>query len=125
MNNETTATVERRDRVAIIHVVGDVTTFAEEAIQQAYQDATVVGTRAIILDFRAADYINSAGIAILIGIVTQARRAGLRISVTGLSSHFQKIFSMVGLTQYAGMYPTLEDALANCAETPKTWPNPL
>lgn len=111
MDSETTATVEQRDQVAIIHVAGDVTTFAEETIQQAYQTATTAGARVIILNFRATDYINSAGIAILIGLVTQARRAGQRIGVTGLSAHFQKIFSMVGLTQYAELYQTLEDAL--------------
>ncbi len=113
MSDESIAIVERKNGTAIIHLAGDVTTFAEESIQQAYQDATTAGARVIILDFHATDYINSAGIAILIGLVTQARRAGQRICVTGLSAHFQKIFSMVGLTQYAEMYQTLEDALAH------------
>lgn len=113
MGDEITATIEQRNGTAVIHLAGDVTTFAEETIQQAYQDATATGAGVIILNFRATDYINSAGIAIIIGIVTQARRARQRILVAGLSSHFQKIFNMVGLAQYAEIYQTLDDALAH------------
>lgn len=113
MSDEIIATVEQRERMAIIHLAGDVTTFAEETIQQAYREATEPGSKVIALNFRDTDYINSAGIAILIGIVTQARRAGQRVLVAGLSSHFQKIFSMVGLAQYAEIYRTLDDALAH------------
>jgi len=112
MSDEITATVEQRDGTAVIHLSGDVTTFAEETIQRAYQDATATGARVIVLNFRATDYINSAGIAILIGIITQARRTGQRVRVAGLSAHFQKIFGMVGLTRYAEIYQTLDDALA-------------
>jgi len=112
MGDGITTTVERRDRVAIIHLAGDVTAFAEESIQQAYEDATAATTRVVVLNFQASDYINSAGIAILIGIITQARRAGQRVRVAGLSAHFQKVFDMVGLTQYAEIHQTLDDALA-------------
>jgi anti-sigma B factor antagonist len=111
MGRETRVTIERRDRVTIIHLAGDVTTFAEETIQQAYQEATAAGARVIAVDFKATDYINSAGIGILIGIVTQARRTGQRVLVAGLSPHFQKILGMVGLTQYVETYQTLEEAL--------------
>ena len=101
----------------IINLAGDVTTFAEEAINQAYHDASSDGARNIIFNFREDDYINSAGIAILIGIVTEARKRDQRLLMTGLSDHFQKIFRMVGLTQYADLYPTLEEALASIEET--------
>jgi anti-anti-sigma factor len=103
--------------VTIIDLAGDVTTFAEEAINQAYQDASSDGARNIIFNFRVDDYINSAGIAILIGIVTEARKRDQRLLMTGLSNHFQKIFRMVGLTQYADLYPSLDDALGSIEQT--------
>lgn len=113
MIDEIIATVERRKRVMVIHLAGDVTAFAEEAIQQAYQQVTEAGVDVIALNFRDTDYINSAGIAILIGVITQARRTGQRVLVAGLSTHFQKIFNMVGLGQYAEVCQTLDDALAH------------
>jgi len=111
MSEEIQVTIRFEKGATIIDLAGDVTTFAEEAIDKAYQTASSDGAHNIIFNFRQNDYINSAGIAILIGIVTEARKRDQRLLMTGLSNHFQKIFRMVGLTQYADLYPTLEEAL--------------
>lgn len=111
MSDEIQVSVRSESNATVIDLVGDVTTFAEEAINQAYQSASSEGAVNIIFNFRENDYINSAGIAILIGVVTEARKRDQKLLMTGLSAHFQKIFRMVGLTQYADLYPSVEDAL--------------
>jgi anti-anti-sigma factor len=116
MSDRIQVTVRFEQGATIIDLAGDVTTFAEDAIHKAYQDASSDGARIIIFNFREHDYINSAGIAILIGIVTEARKRDQRLVMTGLSSHFQKIFRMVGLTQYADLYPAVDEALASLVE---------
>jgi anti-anti-sigma factor len=113
MSEEIQVSVRGEGEATIIDLVGDVTTFAEEAINQAYQSASADGAINIVFNFRENDYINSAGIAILIGVVTEARKRDQKLLMTGLSPHFQKIFRMVGLTQYADLYPSVEDALAS------------
>ena len=113
MSDQIQVMVRFEENATIIDLMGDVTTFAEEAILKAYQDASSDGAHNIIFNFRDNDYINSAGIAILIGVVTEARKRDQRLLMTGLSNHFQKIFRMVGLTQYADLYPTLQEALAS------------
>jgi len=113
MSDDIQVSVRDEDNATIIDLVGDVTTFAEEAITQAYQSASSDGAENIIFNFRENDYINSAGIAILIGVVTEARKRDQKLLMTGLSAHFQKIFRMVGLTQYADLHPTVPDALAS------------
>jgi anti-anti-sigma factor len=117
MNVDIQVTVRFERGATIIDLAGDVTTFAEEAINQAYHNASSDGAHNIIFNFREDDYINSAGIAILIGIVTEARKRDQRLLMTGLSAHFQKIFRMVGLTQYTDVYPTMEEALASIGTT--------
>ena len=112
MSDEIQVSVRGEGAATIIDLAGDVTTFAEEAINQAYQSASADGAVNIIFNFRENDYINSAGIAILIGVVTEARKRDQKLLMTGLSAHFQKIFRMVGLTQYADLYSTVEEALA-------------
>jgi anti-anti-sigma factor len=116
MTDEIQVTVSFERGATIIDLAGDVTTFAEEAINKAYHDASSDGAHNIIFNFREDDYINSAGIAILIGIVTEARKRDQRLLMTGLSIHFQKIFRMVGLSQYADLYPSLKEALASIEE---------
>ena len=117
MSDDIQVTVRFERGATIIDLAGDITMFAEEAINEAYHDASSDGAHNIIFNFREDDYINSAGIAILIGIVTEARKRDQRLLMTGLSGHFQKIFRMVGLTQYANVYPTLEEALASIEAT--------
>jgi anti-anti-sigma factor len=111
MSDEIQVDVEQvNDQTAIIHLVGDVTTFAEKEINNAYKSVSTDGAKNIIFNFRENDYINSAGIAILIGVVTEARKHDQRLLMAMPSSHFQKIFRMVGLTQYADVYSNLEEA---------------
>jgi len=113
MSDEIQISVRWENDTAVIDLLGDVTTFAEDSINQAYQSASSDGAMNIIFNFRENDYINSAGIAILIGVVTEARKRDQKLLMTGLSAHFQKIFRMVGLTQYADLYPSVEEALAS------------
>ena len=112
MSDELQVDVQEVDSyIAVINLVGDVTTFAEKAINEAYKQVSSNGARNIIFNFRENDYINSAGIAILIGVVTEARKKNQRLIMAMPSSHFQKIFRMVGLTQYADIYSNLDEAL--------------
>lgn len=112
MSEEIQVSVRGAGNATVIDLVGDVTTFAEEAINQAYKSASDDGARNIVFNFRENDYINSAGIAILIGVVTEARKRDQKLLMTGLSAHFQKIFRMVGLTQYADLHSSVDEALA-------------
>jgi anti-anti-sigma factor len=112
MNEEIQVSVRWDEKTAIIDLVGDITTFAEKSVRQVSQSALSGGAVNMVFNFRENDYINSAGIAILIGVVTEARKHDQKLIMTGLSSHFQKIFRMVGLTQYADLYPTVDEALS-------------
>jgi len=117
MSDEIQVDVQKvNGKTAIINLAGDVTTFAEKAINEAYQEVSSNGISNIIFNFRENDYINSAGIAILIGVVTEARKKNQRLIMAMPSSHFQKIFRMVGLTQYADIYSSLEEALDETKE---------
>ena len=63
LEDELSVSTRERDGVAIIDLVGDVTTFAEEKINSAYTQVTGQGAKHVLLNFRQNDYINSAGIA--------------------------------------------------------------
>lgn len=112
MPEELKASVRRRSNLAVIQFSGDVTTFAEDVARDAYREATRDGGRNLALDFSLCEYINSAGIAVIIGLVTEARRQDRRVLAFGLSSHYQKIFRMVGLADYVEMCASEEEALA-------------
>lgn len=111
IDDELKVTTRQRDGVWIIDLEGDVTTFAEDAITSAYEKVSGEGAKHIVINSRQSDYINSAGIAILIGVVTEVNRKGQKLAISGLSAHFQKIFRMVGLAQYADIYAGEDEAV--------------
>ena len=106
-------TVRQHGDVSVIGIKGDVTSTTGQPIEDAYHQVTAAGTKKILFVFAADCYINSGGIAILIGILSESKKKDQKIRMTGLTAHFQKIFSMVGLTKYAQILPTEDAALAD------------
>lgn len=112
MNNDLKTTIDQEGSVVIINLSGEVTTFSESEISKAYQSALTKGASNVVLDFDKVNYINSAGIAILIGLVADTKNKGVVLSICGLNPHFQKIFKMVGFSQYTEIFENREAALA-------------
>ncbi len=111
MNKDIEISISNKNDVSIITIKGDVTAITGEAIEKAYQKVSEDGAKKILLCFSKESYINSGGIAILIGMAAESREKGQTIRITGLSDHFQKIFHMVGLTKYTEIFPSEELAL--------------
>jgi len=110
--NERTATTDSGEPVALLSMKGDISSASKEAILGAYHKLGSTVSR-VLLDFTAVDYINSSGIAIIIQMLLEATKAKSRsIGIFGLSSHFDKVFNMVGISKYATIYENEAAALA-------------
>lgn len=110
MANQTKATLRDLPPLTVIDLAGEVTTFAEDAVNGAYKQASEQGAKHILLNFKDVEYINSAGISVIIGLLTEARKSDQALMITGLTAHYTKIFQMMGLAQYAPLYETEEAA---------------
>ena len=86
---------------------GDLDQRAEQAIKQEvdWENGLGGGRRYLILNMHELNYINSAGMALLIRIARAGRKNGYHTFVCGVSTHYQKLFRMVGLTEYVMLYP--------------------
>ena len=106
--------ISTRDKgdIKIVDLEGDFTLFADEAVNATIKPLISGGSTKIILNFSSVGYINSSGIAIIIGLVTLLSNKGGRFKAYGLTPHFQKVFNMVGLTQYIDLFET-EDETVN------------
>ncbi|HEY4009081.1 MAG TPA: STAS domain-containing protein [Acidobacteriaceae bacterium] len=105
------ATGASGDKVAILVFSGDIASTSKDAMLQAYHGVGEV--KKVLLDFSSVDYINSSGISIIIQMLLEERAAGHRtIGIFGLTRHFQKVFTMVGVAKYATISPDEATALA-------------
>jgi anti-sigma B factor antagonist len=98
--------------VTVLRFEGDIASTSKEAVIGAYQGLPKETAKLILLDFTKVDYINSSGIALVIQLLMEAANSAQKIYAFGLSAHFTKVFTMVGITKYAGLYPSQAEAIA-------------
>jgi anti-sigma B factor antagonist len=97
---------------SVIDIQGEINAFAENALMDAYTQATSQGARYIVLNFSSLDYMNSSGIGLLVTLLIRANRQKQRLVACGLSEHYQQIFELTRLNEAIVIYPGEAEALA-------------
>jgi anti-sigma B factor antagonist len=101
--------------VSVLRFTGDITSTSRDVVFGAYQEVPAA-TRNVVFDFSKMEYMNSSGIALIIELLMAANKAGRSVQSYGLSPHFQKVFTMVGLNKYTRLHPDEATACAAFAE---------
>ena len=109
MHRECKINVHGDNDLVTIEVLGDLTTSAEKAMDDAYRKACGYNAQNILLKFDGKSRINSAGIATVINMVIESQEKDCKIFITGISKHFRKIFELVGLTKYTTIVESEEE----------------
>jgi anti-sigma B factor antagonist len=99
------------DRV-VIDLHGQIDGAAREELAAVYERATEDGADAVLLNFADIEYINSTGIALIVGLLGRARAEGRGLSACGLSDHYREIFEITRLADFIPMYAHEADALS-------------
>jgi len=113
--SDATTAVRHRDGVAVIDLVGDVNARAEGSLDAAWDDATREPPEAVVLNFETTGYINSTGIALIVGLLAKGRARGIAIRAYGLSPHYREIFEITRLADFLAINPD-EDSAVRGAE---------
>ncbi len=100
------------DKASIVDIHGEVTAAAENALMDAYTQASGNNARAIILNFSGLEYMNSSGIGLLVTLLIRINRQKQRLLTYGLSEHYRQIFELTRLNEAIGIYSSEGDALA-------------
>lgn len=98
------------DRV-VIDLHGEINAQADEALNRAYSEVDGYDPDVIILNFSGVDYINSTGIALIVGLLAQARKSHRRLVVYGLSEHYLQLFKITRLSDFMDIFPDESSAL--------------
>lgn len=99
-------------RTSVIEIDGEINAFAENALMDAYTQASSKGARNIVLDFSQLEYMNSSGIGLLVTLLIRANRQKQRLVACGLTEHYQQIFELTRLNEAISIYPTEAEAVA-------------
>ena len=107
--------VRREPGGAVLDLKGEINGFAEGPLDAAYAEAEKDDPGTIILNFEGVDYINSTGIALIVGLLARARAAKRRLVAYGLSDHYVEIFNITRLSDFVNVVPDEASALSGAA----------
>ena len=107
------ATISKPEpEVSVIDLQGEVTGQVENALMDAFAEASNGTTKTIILNFNELEYMNSSGIGLLVTLLIRTQRQKQDLVAYGLSEHYQEIFTLTRLDETIGTYGSEEQALA-------------
>ena len=98
-------TIDRRDHLAVIQTEGYINNQGGEEIARVAYDLLDGGCRRLLLDLTGTKIINSIGISILIEIIEKMLEVEGKLAFCALTPTIEKTFHIMGLAQYAAIYP--------------------
>ncbi|MCU1472888.1 STAS domain-containing protein [Amnibacterium sp.] len=93
-----TFATEERGGTIVVHLSGRIDRDATTAFEEVA--ASTSAATDIELVFDDVDYINSTGIAIIVGLLARARSRRASVHATGLTAHYVHIFEITRLSDF-------------------------
>ena len=104
--------IRKEGDTAVIDLQGEINGLAEAGLNHAYTQAEASGVHTIVLNFSQVDYINSTGIALIVGLLARARKEHKTLAVYGLSPHYREIFEITRLVDFMKVFEDETSAMA-------------
>jgi len=111
MNDEFAAEVRPSGGLAVVSLHGVIDRTAADAFNEAFDEAAETA-EIILLDFGDVGYINSTGIAVIVGVLARARTSSKTVRACNLSDHYREIFNITRLADFVTIYDDEMAALA-------------
>jgi anti-anti-sigma factor len=102
--------------VAVVYAGDYVNKMSGQRIERECRTRLEEGCRALVIDFKNTELVNSIGVSILLGIVDIAESRDARLVFSNLNRHNQKLFELLGLTRYVALADSEEAALTLLGE---------
>jgi len=112
MNSKLFVKVEKRDEYAILYTEGYINNIGGEELSRQFNLLMDQGYKKVIFNFENSKIINSIGISILIEIIEKTIAEKGSVYFCNLTPVISRTFEIMGLTQYAKIYPKEEDAVS-------------
>src|SRR5919108_4661721 len=85
--------------VAVVYAGDYVNKLSGQRIERECLQKLERGCRALVINFRDTELVNSIGVSILLGVIDSAERRGARVAFSNVGMHTVKLFELLGLTR--------------------------
>ena len=97
---------------AIIYASDYLNKLSGERIERECKRQLESGCRALIINFRDTELVNSIGVSILVGVIDAAEQSTARLIFSDVNSHTATLFEMLGLTRHVSLAKDEGEALS-------------
>jgi anti-anti-sigma factor len=97
---------------AIIYAGDYLNKLSGERIERECKRQLEAGCRALVINFRDTELVNSIGISILMGVIDASEQNKARLIFSDVNSHTAKLFEMLGLTRHVSLAKDEGEALS-------------
>ncbi|MDX6528810.1 MAG: hypothetical protein QOH41_1100 [Blastocatellia bacterium] len=97
---------------AIIYASDYLNKLSGERIERECKRQLEAGRRALVINFRDTELVNSIGVSILMGVIDAAEQNQARLIFSDVNSHTAKLFEMLGLSRHVSIVTDETEALS-------------
>lgn len=105
--------VTQSDHVTVVVVDGDLDMTSAPHMVRTLTELLDQGKVRLVVDLAGVPYIDSTGLAELIGAMKRARQAGGDLRLCALQGEVLQVIQMTRLSQAMAVYPRRRDAVAS------------
>ncbi len=109
---ETPVHTRRIGDTAIIYASDYLNKLSGERIERECKRQLETGSRALVINFRDTELVNSIGVSILMGVIDAAEQSNARLIFSDVNTHAANLFEMLGLTRHIILVKDEEEALS-------------
>ena len=98
---------------AIIYASDYLNKLSGERIERECKRQLESGRRALIINFRDTELVNSIGVSILVGVIDAVEQNTARLIFSDVNDHTAELFQMLGLTRHVTIANSEDEALSS------------
>lgn len=102
--------------LAVIHAGDYLNKLSGERIERECRRQLEAGCRALIINFRETNLVNSIGVSILLGVIDAVESTGAQLIFSDVNQQTVMLFEMLGLTRHVALAADESEALMMLTE---------
>lgn len=101
---------------AVIYASDYLNKLSGERIERECRRQLEAGYRALVINFRDTELVNSIGVSILLGVIDAAETAGAQLVFSDVNHQTVELFEMLGLTRHVALAANEQEAFVTLTE---------
>jgi anti-sigma B factor antagonist len=102
---------KEQNNISIFKLAGRLDSNTSPEFEEKIERAIEGGSKNMIIDFEALDYISSAGLRVILKATKDLKRVQGSIILCDMQDYVKEVFEISGFDSFLPIVPTMDDAL--------------